>query len=255
MTHVANDRGEDIFESWPTDFVSSLGELDCLSDLTDRTRAVFASAARAADREVKDHISQRNSMQHSSRWTGKSGKGRGKGGKRSVAATNKDYERELGASVETLRHLQRLKVVSSSQPKETASLVKLPLQLGFCSAREFQNSNDDCKSRSKKRLLPDFLTRACSVGLISWKVRHRHGTCLTPTFRRRDVSSHFVHAFKEGALQRFFRGSVVVDGWAEIPPPSPHDDVELSGKGSIVFLEDVKGSMADNLRHHIGFIV
>ena len=120
MTHVVSDLGEDIFVAWLEDFVCGLVDLDCLSGLSDRIRAAFASAARAADREVKDHISQRNSMQHSLRPTGKSGKGRGKGGKRLVAATNKDYERELGASVETLRHLQRLKVVSSSHPKEIA---------------------------------------------------------------------------------------------------------------------------------------
>ena len=57
------------------------------------------------------------------------------------------------------------------------------------------------------------------------------GRCLTPTFRKEDVSAHFVHAFKEGAMQRFFRGSVVLDGWAEIPAPAPDDDENAPGKG------------------------
>ena len=51
----------------------------------------------------------------------------GKCGKGSAGATNKDYERALGASVETLRHLQRLKVWSSFLPQGSAPLVELPL--------------------------------------------------------------------------------------------------------------------------------
>ena len=69
------------------------------------------------------------------------------------------------------------------------------------------------------------------------------------------MTAHFIHAFKEEAMQRFFRGCVVLDGWADIPEPSPDDDINAPGKGSIVFLDKVHGSMADSLRHHICFIV
>ena len=78
---------------------------------------------------------------------------------------------------------------------------------------------------------------------------------MTPTFNKDQVTAHFIHAFKEEAMQRFFRGCVVLDGWADIPEPSPDDDINAPGKGSIVFLDEVHGSMADSLRHHICFIV
>ena len=74
VIHVVSKPREDVFVSWPRDLVCGLADLGRLRDLTDRTRAAFGSAARAADLEVKDHISHRNSMQHTSRPTGKSGK-------------------------------------------------------------------------------------------------------------------------------------------------------------------------------------
>ena len=82
-----------------------------------------------------------------------------------------------------------------------------------------------------------------------------HGACLTPTFKRENVSAHFVHALKEWSLQRFFTGSVVLAGWADIPAIDPDDDDNAPGNGSIVFLKEVEGSRVDSLRHHICFIV
>ena len=73
-----------------------------------------------------------------------------------AGVSNKEYERELSGSSETLRHLQRLQVTSGSPCTNIPSLVNLPLQLGFCSADDFHVSDDDCKKGSKKRQLPDF---------------------------------------------------------------------------------------------------
>ena len=98
-----------------------------------------------------------NSTTHSSCPTGKAGRGQGKGGKEARAVTNKNYERALDASGETLRHLQRLKVGKSFTLNEITPLVKLPLQLGFCSAHEFENSNDDCKKLSTKTTSARFI--------------------------------------------------------------------------------------------------
>ena len=157
VTHVGSELVESPFAAWSPNIVCSLGDLDGLGELSDRIRGAFASAAGAADHEVKDHIRKRNSTTHSSCLTGKAGKGQGKGGKGARAATNKDYERELGGSVETMRHLQRLKVGKSCNLNEITPLVQLPLQLGFCSAHEFENSNDDCKTGPTKKTSARFL--------------------------------------------------------------------------------------------------
>ena len=90
--------------------------------------------------------------------------------------------------------------------------------------------------------------------MLTWKVRFCRGRCMTHTFSRDDVPAHFIHAFKEMAMQRFFRGSSVLDGWADIPPPAADDDDD-SEAGTIVFLDKTEGHRADSLRHHICFIM
>ncbi len=94
---------------------------------------------------------------------GKVGKGRSGG----PVANNKDYEHELNGSSETLRHLQRIHVTSLVTGAEVPSLMELPVQLGFCSARDFHQLDDDCKRGFKKRQPPDFLNFCCDVGLLT----------------------------------------------------------------------------------------
>ena len=74
---------------------------------------------------------------------------------------------------------------------------------------------------------------------------------MTQTFSMDEVPAHFIHAFKEGAMQRFFRGSTILDGYADIPPGCVDDDEA----GTVVFLKDTESRKADSLRHHICFIL
>ena len=147
-------------------------------------RDALASAARAGDQEVKDHISKRNGRDQSGRPLGKLSKGSSKGGhddknqNDKALPNSKEYERELNGSSETLRHLERLQVTSGSPGRGTPSLVELPLQLGFCSAVDFHESDDDCRRGSKQRQLPDFLAYCCSTGMLTWKVRYNRSRCI-----------------------------------------------------------------------------
>ena len=74
---------------------------------------------------------------------------------------------------------------------------------------------------------------------------------MTHIFSMHKVPAHFIHAFKEGAMQRFFRGSTILDGYADIPPACVDDDEA----GTVVFLNDTESRKADSLRHHICFIL
>ena len=116
VVHVVSKPREDVFAFWPDNLVCGLAGLHRLRGLTDQTWAALGAAAKAADQAVKDHISHRYA---SGKGKGKSLRGGGKGGKRSAVAAKKDYERELAASAETLRHLQRLRAVRTFKAQES----------------------------------------------------------------------------------------------------------------------------------------
>ena len=243
----SGDALNEVFHRWPTSQICSLGLLEYQMEAFGSVRCAFASAAKALEKRVKDHIQLKNAELKAK------GKGKGQSDTDKAPINNTQFERELDGSGNTLRHCQRFDSVGLLSSKLDVPLAENPLQLGLCHATEFNRIEDDCKNLSKKRKLSHLLQNACKCGKITWKTRKKGDHPLTSRYQQETIIPHFIHGYKEESMQRFFRGSVVIDATATIPELT-HDDPP--GKGSIVFLDDrYEGSKCDSLRHHICFII
>ena len=166
---------------------------------------------------------------------------------------DKPYERELKRSSELLRNLQRLKV---SLKIGQVTLGDLPLQLGYADAKQWMAIQDSCRTAPKSATLHNFLQKSCECGLMHLKVRALEGVRITQEIGSAEWAPVLIHMMKEQVMQRFFRGSLMLDVRGKIATVLPEPG-KKTPKYSLIELDDhcVNHKRVDSIRHHICWVL
>jgi hypothetical protein len=228
VTIVANGVSAASLCTWPPEQSWELHDLVKLdTDLRVATMLAIGKAAEAQGAEIESHM-----MRH-------------------PTCRKKAYARDHERMRIVLQNLQRLKRRFAGS-EGRASLVTQPVQLGFGSMSEWTCLDDCCRSRSESKHLHCMLKRACSCGRMSWKLRYVDGECLTPRIPPTEWINVLLHQIKEQVMQRFFRGSVLLDAEGMVQATSEGD---AKMQYSMVFLTESAPQRAENIRHHVCFVL